>query len=41
MFTRNLSYTVLKHSDNMLKKNNGFDNAEQLPIDRWRKTTSL
>ena len=33
MFTRNLSYTILNHSDNMLKKNNGFDNAEELPFD--------
>ena len=33
MFTRNLSYTILNHSDNMIKKNSGFDNAEQLPFD--------
>ena len=33
MFMRNVSYKIVNHGDNMLKKNNGFDNAEQLTFD--------
>jgi hypothetical protein len=29
----NLRHTILNYSDNMLEKNNGFDNAEQLIFD--------